>query len=218
MNLYIKTVFSFFILISISSCKRETQTPKKGETVLVKVNEMTDSLPKPIDYFELFKSNQDYISDGFDSPVGIPNSKGYYNAQKFGENDHLGDDWNGRGGGNTDLKDPIHSIGNGYVSEVKDYEGGWGNVLQVVHLHKNKLYKSLYAHCDTILVSEGDYVKRGKQIATIGNCNGQYLAHLHLELRDSISLDIGGGYSSITKGYLDPTLFIEDNRAQNAEN
>ncbi len=218
MRLHFKIVFSFFVLISISSCKGETQIPNKGKTVWVKVNEVTDSLPKPIDYFKLFKSHPDYISDGFDFPVGIPNAKGYYNAQKFKENDHLGDDWNGLGGGNTDLGDPIHSIGNGYVSEVKDYNGGWGNVVQIVHQHKNKLYKSLYAHCDTIMVSEGDYVKRGRQIATIGNCNGQYLAHLHLEIRDSISLDIGGGYSPITKGYLDPTQFIEDNRTQKTNN
>ncbi len=27
--------------------------------------------------------------------------RGYYNAQVFGKNNHLGDDWNGVGGGNT---------------------------------------------------------------------------------------------------------------------
>lgn len=216
MRLHIKIVFSFFIFIS--SCKDEVQILDKEKTILPEVANKEDSLPKSIDYFKLFKSNQEYISDGFDFPVGKPNAKGYYNAQKFKENDHLGDDWNGRGGGNTDLRDPIYNIGNGYVSEVKDYNSGWGNVVQIVHQHKNKLYKSLYAHCDTIMVSEGDFVKRGKKIATIGNCNGQYLAHLHLEIRDSISLDIGGGYSQTTKGYLDPTQFIKDNRTQNTDN
>ncbi|WP_240642318.1 hypothetical protein [Nonlabens xiamenensis] len=28
----------------------------------------------------------------FDFPVGKPEAKGYYNAQAFGVNDHLGDD------------------------------------------------------------------------------------------------------------------------------
>jgi hypothetical protein len=45
------------------------------------------------------------ICDGFDYPVGKPNGKGYYNAQKFGENTHLGEDWNGVRGGNSDLGD-----------------------------------------------------------------------------------------------------------------
>ena len=53
------------------------------------------------------------ISDGFDFPVGKPNAKKYYNAQKFGKNYHLGDDWNGVGGGNTDYGNPVYSISNG---------------------------------------------------------------------------------------------------------
>ena len=31
----------------------------------------------------------------FDFPVGKPDAVGYYNAQEFTENDHLGEDWNG---------------------------------------------------------------------------------------------------------------------------
>ncbi|NQY06668.1 MAG: M23 family metallopeptidase, partial [Flavobacteriaceae bacterium] len=144
--------------------------------------------------------------------VGKPDGKGYYNAQKFGANYHLGDDWNGVGGGNTDLGDTIYSIGNGYVSEVKDYLGGWGNVVRVVHLYEDKLYESLYAHCDTILTKQGDFVKKGQQIATIGNLNGYYLAHLHLEIRNEVHLDIGAGYDEDTTGYLDPTAFIKAHR------
>jgi len=47
-----------------------------------------------------------YLADAFDYPVGKPDAKQYYNAQPFGKNYHLGDDWNGKGGGNTDLGDP----------------------------------------------------------------------------------------------------------------
>ena len=57
-------------------------------------------------------------------------------------------------------------------------------------------------------MSEGQEVSKGIKIGTIGNADGIYLAHLHLEIRDKINMDMGGGYSENTKGYLDPTLFI----------
>ncbi|MBR9913979.1 MAG: M23 family metallopeptidase [Algicola sp.] len=160
----------------------------------------------------LFTNHTEFISNGFDFPVGKPDGHQYYNAQKFQENDHLGDDWNGIHGGNSDLGDPIYAIANGYISEVKDYGGGWGNVIRVVHQHKDQLYESLYAHCDSVVVLEDTYIKKGEQLGTIGNCNGRYLAHLHLEIRDILNLDIGSGYGSDITGYLDPTLFITKNR------
>lgn len=163
-------------------------------------------------FIKLFESHQEYISNGFDFPVGKPDTSGYYNAQKFQENNHLGEDWNGVGGGNSDLGDPIYAIANGYANEVKDYEGGWGNVLRIIHSHESKLYESVYAHCDTIFIKEGSFVKKGTKIATIGNCNGIYLAHLHLEIRDSLLMDIGPGYSDETNGYVNPTKFINNNR------
>ncbi len=158
----------------------------------------------------------EYLADAFDFPVGKPDAKRYYNAQPFGENNHLGDDWNGTGGGNTDLGDPVYAIGNGYVKFAEDYGGGWGNIVRVVHfLPDDTLYESFYAHCDTILVKEGQWVKRGEQIGTIGNAGGIYYAHLHFEIRADTSLPIGGGYSEYTEGYLDPTEFIKQHRVLN---
>jgi len=215
MKFHIKTIVSIIVIIVIISCKKETKQTKKDTIVLSEtVSKITieDSTKTAINFIALFNSNSNFIADGFDFPVGKPEAKEYYNAQKFGANNHLGDDWNGVGGGNTDLGDPIYSIANGYITEVKDYEGSWGNVAQIVHYYNNKLYKSLYAHCDSVIVKEGNFVKRGEQIATIGNCNGMYYAHLHIEIRDSLNLDIGSGYSNETKGYLDPTLFIKTNR------
>ncbi|WP_299440542.1 M23 family metallopeptidase [uncultured Aquimarina sp.] len=161
-------------------------------------------------YDSLFNKHKEFIVTDFDFPVGKPNATGYYNAQKFKENNHLGDDWNGVGGGNSDLGDAIYSIANGYVSFAEDIGGGWGNVIRIIHKYKGNYYESVYAHCQSIKVKEGDFLKKGTLIATIGNANGQYLAHLHLELRDDIFMSIGGGYSENTKGYLDPTKFIKE--------
>jgi len=153
------------------------------------------------------------LTKGYDFPVGKPDAKRYYNAQKFQENNHLGDDWNGVGGGNTDLGDPIYAIANGYVSFAKDVKGGWGNIIRIIHHNPDATkVESLYAHCQKILVNKGDYVTKGTKIATIGTADGAYLAHLHFEIRDQINLPIGPGYSSDIKGYLNPTKYINNNR------
>lgn len=166
------------------------------------------------DYEKIFATRSEYIADGFDFPVGPPTSRGYYNAQGFGKNNHLGDDWNGNGGGNSDLGDPIHAVAHGYVASAEHQGQGWGNVIRIVHFNKkeDQFVESLYAHCETMKVTAGDWVKRGKQIATIGNADGTYWAHLHLELRTEIDMDLGAGYSKETAGFLDPTAFIRSNR------
>ena len=154
--------------------------------------------------------------DGFDFPVGPPDARGYYNAQAFGMNFHLGDDWNGVGGGNTDMGDSVFSIAHGVVLEANDFGGGWGNVVRIGHKMRpsdSAIYmESLYAHLLNFGITTGDTLRRGDFIGRIGNANGAYLAHLHLEIRDTLGLPLGGGYSQHTRGYLAPTIFIKNNR------
>ncbi len=191
-------LFILIVSIGIFSCKPKIKNKVKEITPNNIVVKVTDSIK---------------FTNGFDFPVGKPNAKGYYNAQKFTENNHLGEDWNGINGGNTDFGQPIYAIANGYVSFAENIEGGWGNVIRIVHyINENKQVESLYAHCNKINVKKGTYVNKGDKIGTIGNNNGQYLAHLHLELRNQIGLPIGGGYSSDTNGYLNPTEYIKNNR------
>ncbi len=193
-----RRIACFFIFVFI--CCSNPSVPK-GAT-------KTNHNPKPIKVVDTLQ-----YTDGFDFPVGPPDAKGYYNAQAFGENYHLGEDWNGRGGANTDLGDTIYVVANGYVKEVKDYRGGWGNVMQVVHYRKNTFpVVSLYAHCDTILVVKGNYLRKGTPIATIGTADGAYLAHLHFEMRKDTSLLLGPGYAIDSTGYINPTQFLIENR------
>jgi murein DD-endopeptidase MepM/ murein hydrolase activator NlpD len=171
----------------------------------------------------IFAKHSEYISDGFDFPVGKPNAKKYYIAQKFrkknpnfGNHFHLGEDWNGIGGGNSDLGDPVFSIANGFIIFAKDGGPGWGNVVIIIHKLPNKskytFIVSLYAHLQKMYVKKGNLVKRGQKIGTIGNVNGTYLAHLHLEMRSNINMPIGGGYAAWTKGFINPSSFIKKNR------
>lgn len=154
--------------------------------------------------------------DGFDFPVGPPDAKKYYNAQSFGANLHLGDDWNGVGGGNTDLGDPVFAVADGKVKFAGDHGGGWGNVVRILHNagteSQPQFVESLYAHLDTMIVQVGAMVHRGQQIGTIGDAHGAYAAHLHFEIRNDTLLPIGGGYSEDPDGYLDPTLYINAHR------
>lgn len=153
------------------------------------------------------------VADGFDFPVGDGDAIEYYDAQKFGENDHLGEDWNGVGGGDTDFGDPVLAVADGVVIVSRDYLGGWGNVVRIVHnigsKEQPRYVESFSAHLDRVEVEAGQVVRRGQLIGTIGDAHGLYLAHLHFEMRDRINMPVGPGYSSERAGYLDPTAFIK---------
>ena len=174
---------------------------------------LPDSFASPYD--SLFFEHPGFIADGFDYPVGKPHGKGYYVAQGFGKNLHLGEDWNAVSGGNTDLGDTIYAIAHGYVRFGGDPGGRWGNTIRMIHkLESGDMLESLYAHCREMLVNQGQWVERGSPIATIGTANGHFLAHLHLELREDLSIPMRSGYSSRRKGYLVPRAFIQANRPQ----
>ena len=149
---------------------------------------------------------------GFVFPVGAPDGAGYYDAQPFGANDHLGNDWNGVRGGDSDLGFPVFAVADGVVLDATDHGGGWGNVVRVSHACGDRV-ESLYAHLDRIYVVDGARVRRGHLIGTIGTAGGQYRAHLHFELRDR-HLPLGDGYSRERSGYLDPTDYIRRHRGK----
>src|ERR1044072_2421960 len=83
----------------------------------------------------------------FQLPVGPPDGKGFYDAQPFGANYHLGSDWNSLRGGNSDLGVFVFAAGDGVVIDATDYGGGWGNVVRVQHTCGERV-ESLYAHLD----------------------------------------------------------------------
>jgi len=152
----------------------------------------------------------------FDFPLGSENGAMAYNAQPFTENHHLGDDLNGIGGENSDLGDPVYAIADGHVLLAREEGPGWGNVIIVLHAYsengERKYVQSYYGHVQTMLVKPGQEVKRGQQIATVGTANGRYLAHLHFEMREFITPFVGPGYRADTRGWLNPTGFIEAHR------
>lgn len=164
------------------------------------------------------------LADSFGLPVDSPS--GYYDAQGFLKYNtsfgkyHLGEDWNGNGGGSTDYGKPVLAIASGRVTFVSNLGGSWGKVAIIRHqLPDGMQINSLYAHLSRILIKEGDHVQRGCQVGEIGDAEGYYKgkAHLHLELRTDSALEriVGGGYvaslneTSTIGDYSDPTRFIQ---------
>lgn len=153
------------------------------------------------------------LADGFGIPVGLEGAKKYYKARGFRPNGHLGEDWNGAGGGDSDLGDPVYSTANGLVVYARDYRAGWGNVVIVRHAFNEKgeirYVDSLYGHLDRILVREGQRLSRGQKLGTIGTGHGRYPAHLHFEIRKDIRVGMfRSKFPRDFRTYFDPTQFI----------
>lgn len=199
----------FFSVLSFSNCTFSTkQKQTQSSEEVVEIDLLKDSVLE-----KSFEIDSSKIAYRFDFPVGKPDAKGYYDYQGFTKNNHLGEDWNGIRGGNSDLGDTIYAIANGMATYADDYQGGWGNTVRIVHeLPNGKRYESVYTHCDTLLTKKNTWLLKGEPIGTIGTAHGQYYAHLHLELRNKIGLPIGNGYSTDTTGYLNPTVFIKSHR------
>lgn len=209
------SIATVFALTSGTGKAPDASTPftPRTSTTQEAVPEQQDTLAA---YQRAFMAQPQHIATTWQYPVGPPTGKGYYNAQPFGENDHLGDDWNGNGGGNSDLGDPVYAAARGWVGQAHDHGGGWGKVVRVVHLLPEgdslRFVETLYAHLDSMLVERGTWVEMGQQIGTIGNADGAYWAHLHFELRNAPRRPLGGGYGRRT-GYLDPTAWIKAKRS-----
>jgi len=166
------------------------------------------------------------LADGFDFPVGKPDAKGYYKARglRLRPPVHFGEDWNGRGGGDSDLGDPIYSVADGVVMFAYQLRRGWGRCILVRHAYRDtktgkvRFVDSQYAHLQTMLVKKGDFVKRGQKIGTMGGNAGMYPVHLHFEMRHN--LKIGMQRNSVARtmaNWVDPTVFIKSHRTLKRE-
>lgn len=165
------------------------------------------------------------LADGFDFPVGKPDAAGYYKARglRLRSPTHFGEDWNGRGGGNTDLGDPVYSCADGIVTFSHNVRQGWGNVTIIRHAYRDtsgkvRFVDSLYGHLDKLMTKVGQKVKRGQQIGTIGSNFGMYPAHLHFEIRHNINIGMQrNSVDSTYTNWADPTAFINKYRRLNRE-
>jgi murein DD-endopeptidase MepM/ murein hydrolase activator NlpD len=197
--------------------------------------------PRPAHVFDDYLRNEMTPADGFDFPVGDADGEGYYTdsatgkrhdgwyvathfAEHYSLGIHPGEDWNGRGGGNTDFGQPVYAVANGRVVVAEQCGQPWGNVVVIEHVfyenHEKFRIRSLYAHLSEIKVRRGDEVKRRQLIATVGQDPQQtFPAHLHLEMRWDASLaptywpsSHGKDEAWVREHYAEPTAFIRSRR------
>ena len=76
-------------------------------------------------------------------------------------------------------RSPVIAAADGRVVYRGSGLTGYGNLLILKH---NERWLSAYAHNDAMLVKEGDVVKSGQKIATMG-ATGTYRTQLHFEIR-----------------------------------
>lgn len=145
------------------------------------------------------------------SPMGNESGALTYNAQPFRLNRHLGDDLNGIGGWNSDLGDAVYATNTGQVLYAGWPSDGWGNMLIVAHRVRQAasptgwvVHQSVYAHLDSSEAKPGQAVADGVKIGTVGTAGGRYLAHLHHEVRVSLSIYPGPGYSEYPLDRISP--------------
>lgn len=75
---------------------------------------------------------------------------------------------------------PVFVTGDGVVEEASFNMGGYGRVVTVNHGYG---YKTRYAHLSRMYVHEGQRVKRGTLIGTVGTTGKSTGPHLHYEVR-----------------------------------
>ena len=191
------SLFFFGVLIFHTACASEKSPNKEIPAHLL--NKF------PVKSFAYPIGEQDYVSEKNDW------RDAWYNAQDFGENRHLGEDWNKNSGGNTDCGEPVYATADGQITFAKDAGAGWGNVIIIEHTAPDGTkVQSLYGHLETVTRIEGA-VKRREQIGTIGGANGRYLCHLHFEIRWTQCPawnQTGNGYADEKNGWIDPSEFI----------
>ncbi len=195
---------AFGCLLWLVSCKPEKEAPVKPfDAAFVRLSSLEiASLP---------------LAARFEAPMGSEHGALTYNAQPFRTTRHLGDDLNGIGGWNSDLGDPVYASGTGRVIYCGVPSDGWGNMVILAHrvpdANGYQVYQTVYAHMERILVHYGDTVRRGQQLGTVGTANGHYWAHLHFEVRQSLSVYPGAGYSDEALDRVPPQAFIAAHQA-----
>ncbi len=158
------------------------------------------------------------LADGFDFPVGKPDAAGYYKFRGYWPNGHLGEDWNGNGGGDSDLGAPIYAMGRGVVIFSQNIGVGWGNCILVRHVFREQdgriaMVDSLYAHLHERKVRLHELVEKGQLVGTMGGNNGMYAVHLHFEVRKNLHIGMNrSSFARDSSNYYSPTAFINARR------
>jgi len=170
------------------------------------------------DYLKLLESQEDYDLGMYNIVGDVPNlgymwpTPDYYTiTSKFGMRYHPKTYTYGLHTG-LDIRIPaggsIVSSDEGKVVYSQNIDsGGYGKYAVVEH---GAGYQTLYAHNSNILVSEGQTVEKGQEIAKAGSTGVSTGNHLHFEIRDTINKEGDFTNPNLLEGRgINPSVFLD---------
>lgn len=174
---------------------------------------------------KVVKSNdlRDWITANEFAPGPVPPPAGRFSliwpaadpkvvTQPYGINRHLYEQFGLPGHEGIDIRaithSPIFAAASGIVHRVETNpaSGAYGVHVRITHDHPDGPFKSVYAHFQEALVSEGDQINAGQQIGWADNTGNSSGAHLHMVLKK-----VGDGSPWMgTSDIVDPTPYMPD--------
>lgn len=196
---FLAAMYGDFLYADVSDTLRDVfdevyqlEFEKDGKTLIIRltVREFSDVVA-PLLEAEGAKDKYDAYMKSlggkqrYGNPLGFPwygsiTSLFGYRDNPFGEKDksetHLALDIRAPEG------HPIYAVHSGVVVERVSGHSIYGNYLLIEDADGRQ---AKYAHCHTLLVSLGDKVKKGDQIAEVGTTGRSTGNHLHIEIREN---------------------------------
>ena len=203
------TYYNYYAILEGTEQKYYVATKEDAEEIIKELTDKKSSNIKSISYEQVFSTeiqdfseNDTVVTALYKKPVvtysgssftmasaevkmdlGIslikPISSGYTITSRYGGR------WGGSHSG-LDIAAPtgttIYAAAGGTVTTVKSLTGSYGNYLIISH---GNGVQTLYAHCNSILVSEGASISQGQAIATVGSTGNSTGSHLHFEIRSN---------------------------------
>lgn len=124
--------------------------------------------------------------------------------QKYGLPGHEGIDWG------APIGTEVYAVADGFISDVR-FDGNsdpqrkpYGNQVRLQH---DDIYTSIYAHLSEIVVTRGQFVRRGQRIGLVGNTGHSTGPHLHYTLKKQGATT--SGETHYPHDIIDPTPFLD---------
>lgn len=129
-------------------------------------------------------------------------------TQPFGAHPEIYQQWGLPGHEGVDIRAPmntnIYAAADGEVYLVDDDPAGaYGKQVRIRHRDG---YRTIYAHLNTILVRQGEFVKAGQRIALADSTGNSSGSHLHLALKHEGAT--ARGETNYPRDIIDPTPFL----------
>ncbi|MCK4357215.1 MAG: M23 family metallopeptidase [Candidatus Cloacimonetes bacterium] len=127
----------------------------------------------PLKYKELENATLDFLNTQQYIPDFLPVADFILTKPYMPSRNHYGIDLAGKVG------DPIFAAASGVVEEIKMNDEVYGKTILIDHLNG---YKTFYGHNSEILAQKGFFVKKGEDLAELGNTGISSAPHLHFEI------------------------------------